>query len=209
MALVVEVERANIQRQVTLTCSIRIVRDDMVNINLNQVGINTPNLESDLEEAFRDSITAILTAEHNNNLEHAFIMRLHSNINVVVHRRAPPDINVFDVAANFTVKYNNEDFWDYGDRFEDGEVQALGEALFHIADILQVVNGVEFFRVIEDLDIRIGGEQPIVIPHMGGGRGGRRRSSRSRRRSSRSRRRSSRSRRRSSRRSSRRRSHKN
>ena len=172
-------ERANIQRQVTLTCSIRIVRDDMANINLNQVGINIPNLESDLEEAFRNSITAILTAEHNNNLEHAFIMRLHSDINVVVHRRAPPDINVFDVATNFTVKYNNEDFWDYGDRFEDGEVQALGEALFHIADIGQVVNGVEFLRVIEDLDIRIGGEQPIVIPHMAGGR--RRRNSRSRR----------------------------
>ena len=176
----------NVQRQVTLTCSIRIMREDVenfANLNLNQVGINTPNLESDLEETVRDFITATLTAEHNFNLEHAFIMRPHSDINVVVRRREPPDVNVFDVTANFTIKYNNEDFWDYPDRFEDGEVKALGEALFHIADIRQVVNGVEFFRVIQDLDIRMGDEEPfvpIVIPQLGG-----RRARRSRRRVSR------------------------
>jgi hypothetical protein len=158
--------------------------ENLANLNLNQVGINTPNLESDLEETVRDFITATLTAEHNFNLDHAFIMRPHSDINVVVRRREPPDVNVFDVTANFTIKYNNEDFWDYEDRFEDSEINALGDSFADYADIRQVVNGVEFFRIIQDLDIRMGDEEPfvpIIIPQLGGGR----RARRSRRRASR------------------------
>jgi hypothetical protein len=181
----------NVQRQVTITGSIRVMRpeavDHLANMNLNQLDINVHNLESDLQDSFGNFIMETLTAEYNLYLENSFIMRPHSDINVVVRRREPPDVNVFDVTANFTIKYNNVDFWDYEDRFEDSEINALGDSFADYADIPQIINEVEFFRIVQDLDIRMGDEQPfvpIVIPQLGGGR----RARRSRRRARRARR---------------------
>jgi hypothetical protein len=171
----------NVQRQVNLISSLRLVSlENMANLNPDHIPLNVPNFESDLQESIAAFIMETLTVQDHILIEDQFIMRPHSDIHVVVHR-ADPDDNVFNIEVTFTIKYNNEAFWDYDDRFMDSDVAILQNAFLEYASRPQHENEVDFMLAVDDLDTRMADEEqfmPLVNPQMGGRRSSKRRSSR-------------------------------
>lgn len=159
------VEVANVQRNVNLTCTIRLMRPgNMANLNPDILGVDINNFEADLAQSLANYITDDLNAQDNPAVvrEELYIMRLHSNVVVNVNRAAP-DGNVFNVNAAFTVKYNNEDFWDYDDRFMDRDLRLLHDTLIEdFSSLIQNVNNVGFFPQVENLVIDMDDEIPLV-----------------------------------------------
>lgn len=155
-------ENANVQRQVNLTCTIRLIRPgNMANLNPDILGVDINNFEADIAQSFADFITESLNAQDDPaiGIEERFVMRLHSDVNVNMNR-ALPDGNVFNVNATFTVKYNNED---YDDAIKDADVGLLRDGLIEdFSSRIQNVNNVGFFREVDNIVINMDDEIPLV-----------------------------------------------
>ena len=166
-APVAPIEDANVQRQVTIAGTIRLKRPggNMANLDPGVLGVNMNNFEADIAQSLSNFITDELNEQDDPAIEREllYVMRLHSNVVVNVNQ-AVPNGNVFNITVAFTVKYNNEDFWDYDDRFMDNDIRLLHDALIqNFSTLIQHVNNVGFFREIEDnLAIDMDDEMPFV-----------------------------------------------
>ena len=159
-------ENANSQRDVHLTCTIRLISPgNMANVNPGVLGVDINDFEDDLAQSFSDFITDTLNAQDDPavDVDDLYVMRLHSNV-VANANRALPDGNVFNMNAFFTIKYNNQDFWDYADRFMDRDIGLLSHALVgDFSDRIQNINNVAFLRKVEMVDIEMDDEMQFVV----------------------------------------------
>ena len=163
----VAIEDANVQRNVTLTCTLRLIRmgnANMINVNPNNLHVGIDQIENELGRSMGSFIMETLMLQENPDLDVdiRYIMRPHSDVVVQVNR-AQPDGNIFNIQTTFSVKYNNQDFWDYDDRFMNADIQNLIDALnFDFSSRGQNIAGIAVDLDLDNLEINMDDEIDFV-----------------------------------------------